>query len=113
MMVLTYAEHQALAARQRTPRPRPPRLPGHPKGDNVGCWHCALKTTGHSRRDCRKRLAEGAAHAAGATDGGGASLDRGRGGGGGRGGGEDSEEVDYAAKEQCHLVLVADGVTGP
>jgi len=33
MMVVTCAEHQELAARQTTPRPRPRRLPRNPKGD--------------------------------------------------------------------------------
>jgi len=56
MMVITYAQHQALTARQTTPRPRPRgsrRAP--PKDGDLGCWHCGI--TGHIRRDCHTRLA--------------------------------------------------------
>ena len=111
MMVVTYAEHQALAARQTTPRPRPRRLPRNPKGDDVGCWHCGI--TGHVRRDCRKRLAEEAARSGAPPGGGGASSGAGGGMGDGGGGGSDGDEAAYAVRETCHLVLVATGGEAP
>jgi len=40
MMAVPYTEHQALAARRKTPSPHPRRLLRHPKGDDVDYWSC-------------------------------------------------------------------------
>jgi len=106
MMVITYAQHQALTARQTTPRPRPRgSRRATPKDGDVGCWHCGI--TGHIRRDCHKRLAdETAKGAVGGVGGGGgpggppAAAVRADGGGG---------EATYAVEHKCHLVLAAAG----
>jgi len=106
MMVITYAQHQALTARQTTPRPRPRGSRWAPTKDgDVECWHCGI--TGHIRRDCHKRLAkekaQGAAGGVGGGNGPGGSpalADRADGGGG---------EATYAVTHKCHLVLARAG----